>query len=335
MIAIGLIGHGYWGKMLARNIAATPDTCLDAIADRSSANLRRAAEAYPDTLLFDSGETLLSRDDLDAVVIATPLSEHYSLCKLAIQRGKHVLVEKPMVASVGQASELVNLARKNHVNLTVDHTFLYSGAVRKIRSVIHQGELGNLVYLESIRVNFGPFRRDTDVIWDLAVHDFSILDYLVEARPVAVCVDAIRTPGRHMDSLAHITVYLEGGFRGHFNVSWLAPEKVRYMVLCGDRRMIAYDDLKPTEKVIVYNKCIGCGSTAEFAAQQEFPAIVDERCAPTLDLREPLGILIREFVDALKRGTDTLSNGEAGVRVVTLLAAAEESARRGGARVCL
>lgn len=335
MIRVGLIGYGYWGAILARNLAATPGVSLEAIADESPARLKLAAQLHRDAALFNSGSTLLLNDNIEAVVIATPLSRHYSLCKLAIERGKHVLVEKPMVASVVEADELVELAYKKCVSLTVDHTFIYSPAIRKIRSIIDDGGVGELLYLDSVRANFGLFRGDTNVIWDLAAHDFAILDYLFKTRPVAITANAMRLSGHQYESLAHVTIHFNDGCLSHFNLNWLAPEKVRYMVICGNRRMIVYDDLKSIDKVLVYDKNVTVERAQDKVQLQTTVYHSSETYIPTLDLREPLSSLTREFADAIEEGRQALTNGEAGARVVALLAAAERSVRSGGLRVCL
>lgn len=336
MINVGLIGYGYWGAILARNLAETTGVCLAAIADEIPTRVDLAAQQYRGILMYGSGLSLLSNDDLDAVVIATPLTGHYSLCKAAIERGKHVLVEKPMAASVAGAIELVELAYKKRVRLSVDHTFIYSGAVRKIHSLITAGELGELLYLDSVRVNFGLFQRDANVIWDLAAHDFAILDHLLVARPVAIAAHATCFAGYEYESVAHVTIHFDNGCLGHLHVNWLAPEKMRRMLIGGSQSMIVYDDLSPIEKVRVYDKSVTLKVENHEARWQTNVSYHNGlMCIPKLDCSEPLGNLTREFADAIEQRRETLTDGAAGVRVVTLLDAAERSLRTEGQRIRL
>lgn len=335
VINLGLIGFGYWGTILARNLAEAEGVQLAAIADLIPARLDRAARQFPCSATYLSASSLLANQNLDAVVIATPISTHYALCKAAIERGKHVLVEKPMAGSVREGSELVDLAHKKGVRLSVDHTFIYSGAIRKIHSLIATGKLGELVYLDSVRANFGLFQQDANVIWDLASHDFAILDYLFFARPSAISASATCFAGYRYESVAHVTIHFDNGCLGHFHVNWLAPNKVRHMLICGSSRMIDYDDLRANDKVRVYDKCV----TVPIGNDNGRPTAVSYcsggMCVPTLEQSEPVGNLIREFVEAIEQGRETLTDGVAGLRVITLLDAAQQSLGMEGRRICL
>lgn len=334
MINIGLIGYGYWGPNLARNLADTRGVCLAAIADEIPERLQIATGRHPGVAVYGTGSVLLADESIDAVVIATPLNSHYALSRAAIECGKHVLVEKPMAASLREARELECLAQKQDVRLSVDHTFVYSGPIRKIRSLISAGDLGDVLYLDSIRANFGIFQQDSNVIWDLAAHDFAIMDHLLAARPAGVSVHATHLPGYRHEAVAHIAVHFDNGCLGHFHVSWLAPVKMRHMIICGSQRTIVFDDVAPDEKVRVYNKSV---SVRAEGGRPGHHGVVSYRTgdmyAPKLDPSEALSLVTREFADAIGQRRRPLTDGAAGVRVMTLLDAAERSLRAGGERV--
>jgi predicted dehydrogenase len=330
MTDAGLIGYGYWGANLARNLAVTAGIRLAAIADASPTSLERAKQLYPGVKLYPSGLDLIADESLAAVVIAAPLASHYSLSKAAIERGKHVLVEKPMAASPAEADALVELADQQHVRLAVDHTFIYSGAIRKLRSILAEGSLGELLYWDSVRVNFGLFRNDANVIWDLAAHDLAIADYAFPDRPAAVSATAVRFGVQPQEALAHVNLFFESGFTGHLHLNWLSPEKVRRMVICGSKGMAVYDDLRSGSRLRLYEKSVSIGSTG-----QEFEYRSRNVVTPTIDRSEPLSLLTLAFSDAIRTGREIATGGRQGARVVSLLAAADCSARNGGELVRL
>src|SRR5712691_70955 len=254
MLNVGLVGYGYWGPNLARNLAEADGVRLTMIADARPECRRAAERRHPGVKTCADATSLIGSSDVDALVIATPLATHKPLAAEAIDRGKHVLVEKPIAASRKDAETLAELAEKRGVCLMVDHTFVYTGAVRKIRSLIDAGDLGPLLYLDSVRVNLGLFQQDSNVIWDLAVHDLSVMDYLIDAKPVAVSADGTAVAGYAHENIAYITVHFDNGFLAHFHVNWLAPVKIRHMLIGGRQRMLVYDDMDPSEKVRVYDK---------------------------------------------------------------------------------
>ena len=339
MISVGLIGYGYWGPNLARNFAETDGVRLSAVADQRPDRRAAVARRYPGTATCEAAAELIDRSDVDAVVIATPLDTHFPLAKAALERGKHVLVEKPFAASKAEAETLASLADARGVRLMVDHTFVYNGAVRRIRSLIDAGEVGDLLYLDSVRANLGLLQHDSNVIWDLAVHDLSIMDYLVDARPVAVSADATAVGGVGHENVAYVTVHFDNGFLAHFHVNWLAPVKIRQMLLGGRQRMLVYDDTDPSEKVRVYDKGVDVDHVDARDGETRRQILVSYRTgemrAPTFDRREALSLVAREFADAIHERRAPLTDAAAGVRVVSLLEAANQSLRLEGRRVAL
>jgi predicted dehydrogenase len=336
VIRVGLIGYGYWGPNLARNFAETDGAVLAAVADARADRRAAVARRHPSAALFESADDLLASDGVDAVVVATPLDTHFPLATAALERGKHVLVEKPFVASTAHAETLAALADRQGLRLMVDHTFVYNGAIRRIRSLIDDGSLGELLYLDSVRVNLGLLQHDSNVIWDLATHDLSIMDYLVDARPIAVSADGTAAGGFDHENVAYVTVHFDNGFLAHFHVNWLAPVKIRQMLLGGRQRMLVYDDTDPSEKVRVYDKGVDIDvKDGETRRQLLVSYRTGVMHAPTFDRREALSLVAREFVDAIAERRAPLTDAAAGLRVVSLLEAAERSLRAEGRRVRL
>jgi predicted dehydrogenase len=270
------------------------------------------------------------------VIIATPLATHYPLACAAIERGRHMLVEKPLAASRAEALDLAERADKRGVRLMVDHTFVYNSAVRKVRSIVDTGELGDLLYLDSVRVNLGLFQQDSNVIWDLAAHDLAILDYVIAERPVAVSANGSALAGFRHENIAYIAVHYASGFLAHFHVNWLAPLKIRQILLGGRQRMLVYDDMDPSEKVRLYDKGVDFDVLDEEARRQIFISYrTGDMNAPRLDRREALSRVVEEFAAAISTGRPPLTDGSAGIRVVTMLEAAEQSLRGEGRRIKL
>jgi len=336
VINVGLIGYGYWGPNLARNFAETDGVRLAAVADGRADRRAAAARRHPGIATCETGLELIDRPDVDAVVIATPLDTHFPLAKAAIERHRHVLVEKPFAASKAEAETLATLADAANIRLMVDHTFVYNGAVRKIRSLIDDGQFGELLYLDSVRVNLGLLQHDSNVIWDLAVHYLSIMDYLIDARPVAVSADGTAIGGAGHENVAYVTVHFDTGFLAHFHVNWLAPVKIRQMLLGGRQRMLVYDDTDPSEKVRVYDKGVDVDvKDGETRRQILISYRTGDMHAPTFDRREALSLVAREFADAITESRPPLTDAASGVRVVALLEAANRSLRSQGRRVAI
>jgi len=333
---VGLIGYGYWGPNLARNLAETAGFELVAIADARPARLESARRRHPGVRTFADATMLLGCDGLEAVAIATPLATHHTLAKAAIERGLHVLVEKPLARSRAEAEDLAECADRHGVRLMVDHTFVYTGAVRKIHSLVHAGELGELLYLDSVRVNLGLFQQDSNVIWDLAPHDLAIMDHLIDQRPVAVSSSGSTMGGYEHENIAYITVHFANGFLGHFHVNWLAPVKIRHMLLGGRQRMLLYDDLELSEKVCVYDKGVDFDVQDDEVRREILVSYrTGDMYAPTLERREALSLAMEEFAAAIAERRAPLTDAASGIRVVSMLEAAERSLRDDGRRVRL
>ncbi|MGE0043485.1 MAG: Gfo/Idh/MocA family protein, partial [Vicinamibacterales bacterium] len=251
MIGIGVIGLGYWGPNLLRNFAENPDARVVAVSDLRPERLATAAARYPAVRTTTDARSVFSDPAVDAVVIATPVSTHFDLALAALQAGKHVLVEKPLAASVDEGRRLAEAADSRGLVLMVGHTFVYTGAVRKIQALVSSGELGDVYYYDSVRVNLGLFQRDVNVVWDLAVHDLSIMDYVLPARPTAVSATGMSHVAGGTENIAYLTLFFDGRLIAHVHVNWLAPVKIRRTLIGGSQRMIVYDDLEPSEKIKV------------------------------------------------------------------------------------
>ena len=329
MIGIGVIGYGYWGPNLARCVAETAGCTLTGIADGSPAALARAAKRYPGVSLHADPRDLIADPATDAILIATPVGTHFELAQAALRAGKHVVVEKPITDNGADARTLIEEAARRRRVLMVDHTFVYTPAVQKIGELIHGGELGELFYYDSTRVNLGLFQRDVNVIWDLAVHDLAILDFLLKDAPLAVSASGAGHIRGSQEDMAHLTLYYPGGTVAHLNVNWLAPVKVRQTLIGGSRRMIVWDDLQPSEKVKIYDRGVVLG---------DGPPTVDARVsyrtgdmwAPNLSVKEALLIEMEHFVDCIENGTAPMTSGESGLRVVETLECAMASLRQRG-----
>jgi len=320
---IGLAGYGNWGEKLARAFVGTHGARLTAIADCSPVRLHEAARHYPESPRFACLEQLLHDDDIEAVIVTTPLSTHYELGRAVLERGRHLLIEKPMAATEAEAAELAELAYSKSLCLTVDHTFVYSGAVGALRSLVEDGELGQVLCVDSSRVNFGLFRPDANVVWDLAVHDFSILEHVFGPRSASVTASAVGLPRLGGEFDAHLGIQFGDGSRAQLHVSWLAPEKVRRMTLCGDRALALYDDLDPV-KVRVYARSVEDKGKGVVAYRDDGIRI------PVVDDAEPLRKLAAAFVDAARSGKPTPSDAKAGLRAIRFLVAADCSIRMRG-----
>lgn len=333
-IRIGVIGYGYWGPNLVRNLMETEGAevvwCADKRADRRMLAQRR----YPGLKVTDDSCAMLDDPAVDAVVIATPVATHHQLAKRALEQGKHVLVEKPMTRSVAEGEELIELAEKNGLILMVDHTFIYTGAVRRIKELLDTGELGELYYFDSVRVNLGIIQSDIDVLWDLAPHDLSILTYLIQKTPRHVsAVGSAHVVSGNAD-VAYITVHFDNGFIAHFHVNWLSPVKLRQILIGGNRRMLVYNDMEPSEKVRVY------ASGVKITAQEGiYATLVDYRrgdmWAPKLEFGEALAVECAHFVDCVRFKKVPWSSGKAGLTVVRMLEAASKSLAAKGKRITL
>jgi predicted dehydrogenase len=330
MISIGLIGYGYWGPNLARCVAEADGCNLSVIADASTAALARAQKRYPTIAVTENWRDVISDPRIDAVMIATPAATHFDIALAALRAGKHVLVEKPITTTSAQASILIEEAMKRKLVLMVDHTFVYTGAVTKIRDIIADGSLGDIFYYHSTRINLGLFQRDVNVIWDLAVHDFAILDFLMAAEPVAVSASGAGHIQGSPENMAHIALFFPGGAVAHLNVNWLAPVKVRQTLIGGSRKMIVYDDLEPSEKVKVYDRGINLTRMEEDVRQLLVSYRIGDMWAPQISMKEALLVEIEQFVKCVQTGTQPVTSGASGLRVVEMLEHTMQSLRQRG-----
>src|SRR5262252_1593316 len=256
MIRVGVIGYGYWGPNIVRNFYAVNGFCVQAVCDKSAESLQRVKRAYPGLHVTQDAKEVLESPAIDAVAVITPVWTHYQLAKAALENGKHVFVEKPFTSNVAQGEKLIDIAIQENLRVMVDHTFLFTGAVRKIKELLNEKALGNLYYYDSTRVNLGLFQHDVDVIWDLAVHDLSILDFLLPQFPVAVSATGIGHVKGAAENVAYVTAFYDSALIAHLNVNWLSPVKVRRTLLGGSQQMVVYDDMESSEKVKVYDKGI-------------------------------------------------------------------------------
>lgn len=332
-IRVGVIGYGYWGPNVVRNLSALENCTVAGLCDRSPAALKRASRLYPGVPLTTDFSEMIAASDVDAVAIVTPVWTHYELAKAALEQGKHVFVEKPFTSTSAQAEELIELAARRNLQIMVDHTFLYSGAVRKIRELVDNGTLGPLYYFDSTRVNLGLFQHDVSVVWDLAPHDLSIMDYIIREKPEAV----VATGGNHLNGLADmafITIYFPGNIVAHINVNWLSPVKVRTTLIGGRDKMLVWNDLEPDEKIKVYDKGVAITS-----GEGVYNLLVSYRSgdvwAPKCDATEALRLELGTFLSSIERSEAPVNDGQAGLRVVRLLEAAEESLHARGRLVAL
>jgi len=329
----GVIGYGYWGPNIVRNVMSLDEAEVKAIADINPTAQARARKAYPGVKITRDAMEVISSPEIDVVAIVSPVWTHYDLAKAALENGKHVFVEKPLTSTAVQGEALVNLARQKSLKIMTDHTFLFTGAVRTIGRLMDEGTLGKLYYYDSTRVNLGLFQHDINVLWDLAPHDLSIMDYLIKATPEAIVATGEGHLNGHED-VAYMTLYFPDKIIAHINVNWLSPVKVRTTLIGGEKRMIVWNDLEADEKVKVYDK--GVKITSQEGVYQ---LLVNYRSgdmwSPQLEQVEALRLELSYFVECISTGQEPFNNGEAGLRVVRMLEAASESLKSKGAFVRL
>jgi predicted dehydrogenase len=334
MISMGVIGYGYWGPNLARNASEAAGSRLTSIADMSAAALFRAKKRHPHAKLYADPRDLICDPAVDVVLIATPVSSHFELALAVLKAGKHVLIEKPIASTSEEARILIREARRRNLVLMVDHTFIYTSAVRKIHELISNGSLGDIYYYDSTRVNLGLFQRDVNVIWDLAVHDMAILCYLFAEQPIAITASGTSHIQGSPENIAHVTLFYDNGSVAQLNVNWLAPVKVRQVLIGGSQRMIVYDDLEPSEKVKVYDHGVYVNTTAE-VHQRLVSYRTGDMWAPQVLGKEALLTEIEHFIDCISNGVTPTSSGESGLNVLEMLEAAALSLRQRGAPILL
>ena len=330
-LTVGVVGCGYWGPNLIRNFYENDRVELRYVCDLVPEKLAKFARRYPTVKTTVNYQDLLNDPGLDAVIIATPVHTHFRLAQQAISAGKHVLVEKPMCMTSQECQALVSLAEANSRVLMVDHTFAYHGAVSRIKEVIDGGELGEILYFDSIRINLGLFQSDVNVVWDLAPHDLSIMDYLLGQTPRIVHATGACHAGNGIEDIAYITLTFDNNLIAHFNVSWLSPVKVRQMLIGGTRKMIVYDDLTPLEKVRIYDKGISIAEASAYDSQyvNQVQYRIGDMHSPVIDLTEALKVEVSHFVDCVLEGKQPITDGLSGWRTVRILEAANVSLKTG------
>jgi len=333
MLNIGVIGYGYWGPNLVRNIGGIDSASLVSVCDLNPDSLNKVSRLYPNIEVTTDCNEIISSPKTDAVAIATPVFTHYELAKKALENGKHVFVEKPFTSSVAQAEELIELADKKNLTIMVDHTFLFTGAVRKIKELISEGVLGNLYYFDSTRVNLGLFQHDINVIWDLAPHDFSIMDYVVEEKPTAVAATGV-SHFNGKENIAYVTVYFSNSMIGHFNVNWMSPVKVRNTLIGGDKKMLVWNDLESDEKIKIYDKGVEV-TTPESIYDLLISYRSGDVWSPKINQTEALKLEAEYFVDCVENNKTPFNDGMAGLRVVKILEATNKSLRKRGETIPL
>jgi predicted dehydrogenase len=325
MIRIAVIGYGYWGPNLMRNFAHSTGCEVAAVCDFDSAKLASCARLYPGTTTTTHYRDILDDPKIDAVAIATPADSHFALAMEALKAGKHVLVEKPLAQTSDQVRWLIDEATRRSLVLLVDHTFIYTPAIQKIRQLISEDALGQIYYYNGTRASFGLFQRDVNVIWDLAVHDVSIIQYIFDEPPVAVSATGASHVSGTPENMAHITLFFESSCVAHINVSWLSPIKVRQTFIGGSRKMIVYDDVEPTEKIKIYDKGITLNGSPEDTHQLRIGYRAGDMWAPHLPAKEALETEVEHFVECVRSGRDPISDGASGLHVVEILEAASRS----------
>jgi predicted dehydrogenase len=334
-VTVGVIGYGYWGPNLVRNFIEVPEAQVVAIADLNEERLAQARLRHPELTVTRHADQLIGAEGIDALVIATPPASHFDLAMKALKAGKHVLVEKPVAVDARTAMALIMEAERRRRVLMVDHTFVYTGAVRKIQDLLASGSLGEMYYYDSVRINLGLFQSDLSVLWDLAIHDLSILDALTPVRPISLSAYGVSHVTGQPENIAYLTLVFPQKQIAHFHVNWLAPVKVRRILIGCRDKMVVYDDVEPSEKIKIYDR----GALVSEDPESKYPLLVSYRqgdvWAPRLDGTEALKVEAMHFVECIRTGLRPKTDGRSALRIVKILQAAEQSMREGGRMVSL
>ncbi len=329
---IGIIGLGYWGPNIVRNFATNPRVEKIVCADLREEALQRVKGMFPAVEVTTDVDSVLTDSNLDVIAVVTPVDTHYDLARKALENGKHVLIEKPMTTTSQQAEELVEMAAARNLVLHVDHTFIYTSAVRKMKELVQSGELGEIRYYDSVRVNLGLFQHDINVIWDLAPHDISIMSYLLDEKPTSVQAIGTRTSESDVEYIGYLTLNFDSGMIAHFHANWLSPVKIRQTLIGGTSKMVVYDDNEPSEKIKVYDKGIEVTSR-EGAYKQMIQYRSGDMWAPRLDNLEALKFEMNHFLDCIEKGVASDTDGQAGLDVVRVLEASSRSIEQSGKQI--
>jgi predicted dehydrogenase len=334
MIRMGVIGYGYWGPNLVRNFSAGNGSQVAMVCDMDQQNLKKVKKAYPAVRVTADVDELIKDPGVDAVAIATPVFTHHALARKALLEGKSVFLEKPFTHTAAEAEELIELAEKKGLKLMVDHTFLYTGAVRKIKQLVEDGVMGDLYYFDSVRVNLGLFQHDVNVVWDLAPHDIAIMDYVIGTRPQAVVATGAGHFNRGLEDIAYLTFYYPRNVIAHINVNWLSPVKVRTTLIGGQKKMLVWNDLEPDEKIKIYDKGVQVKTK-----EGQYSLLVDYRSgdmwAPKVEQTEALKLIAEKFAHYVENGGSVVNDGIAGLNVVRMLEASNRSLCNKGEMVYL
>jgi predicted dehydrogenase len=325
---IGVLGIGYWGPNLIRNFLINKSVKSVTACDLNASRLNYAKQKFPEINVLNDFDTFIKKQNFDIIAISTPVDTHYKLAKKALEKGSNIWVEKPFTSSSKQAQELIEIAGKNNLKIFIDHTFIYTGAVQKIKETVEKGELGDVIYFDSVRINLGLFQSDINVIWDLAPHDFSIMNYIINNKIVAVTANGIANYYGH-ENIAHISVYFENNCFAHFHLNWTSPVKIRRTIIGGTKKMLVFDDMENFEKIKIYDSGI------ELAEKEGiYEALVQYRIgdmySPKIIQTEALSVAVEEFITAIKQNRQPLTNGYDGLNVVKILEAADKSIKNKG-----
>jgi len=331
---VGLIGFGYWGPNLARNIAQNNNLVLKSVCDINKKQLDISRRLYPFVEVTTNPDNIIKDKNIDAVIIATPVNQHFVLVKKALENNKHVLAEKPLTVNIRDAEYLIWLAGKNKLILMVDHIFMYNGVVKKIKELIDNDSLGEVQYIDSTRINLGIFQNDINVIWDLATHDISILNFLITEKPISVITTGKCHTGNNIENIAYITLNYQSNLIVHIHCSWSSPVKVRQMFIGGDKKMLIYNDIEPTEKLKIYDKTFMPGKE-----EDKHKILTDYRTGdvyiPKYDTIEPLQVVVQDFYRSVITGHQPLANGKNALEITKIISAANESLRLKGKEIII
>ncbi|BDS13400.1 Gfo/Idh/MocA family protein [Aureispira anguillae] len=334
-VKVAVIGFGYWGPNMVRNFNAQADAEVIYVADFRKERLDLVNKMYPSIQTTQSPNEAICSTEIDAVVIATPVFTHFELALKALNEGKHVLLEKPMVSTAKEATILINLAEQKGLTIMVDHTFLYTGAVQAIKRLVDTGMIGQLQYIDSTRINLGLFQSDVNVLWDLAPHDISILNYLTDEKPYSVQATGVSHTNNGIENIAYLTMNYESNMIAHFNCSWTSPVKIRKFLIGGDRKMIVFDDTEPTEKIRIYDTSYHY--TEKRSDEDKRKVLVDYRVGdiqiPKVPMKEALAGVAADFIAAILHNTRPISDYISGINVIKVLEASQISIKNGGKEV--
>lgn len=334
-VRVGVAGGGYWGPNLMRNFRGLPNCQLAAVCDKSAARLKHLAKLYPEAAPHGTFDAMLAGDGLDAVAIATPVHAHFKLAMMGLEAGKHVFIEKPMASSASECETLVRTAAERGLTLMVGHTFLYSPAVRKIKEIVDSGDIGDIRYISSRRLNLGLFQKDINVVWDLAPHDISIILHLMNEAPVAVNCQGVANVTRGVEDVCNMSLTFASGRFACIQSSWLDPRKVRDMTIVGTKKMIVYDDIEPLQKIRIYDQRVETPPHYETFGEFQYAYHYGDVLAPYIRQEEPLKVECQHFLDCIRGGSAPLTDGTQGLKMIRILEAASQSLKNSGERVSL